>query len=74
MGSYEGENGADWWLWNKGVLPDYYIFINELLALGGDPARLLLSMLLTRCLPEAFIEMTMDICRMRQAEFGMRQI
>ena len=22
MGSYEGENGADWWLWNKGVLPD----------------------------------------------------
>ena len=41
---------------------------------GGDPARLLLSMLLTRCLPEAFIEMTMDICRMRQAEFGLRQI
>lgn len=20
--SYEGENGADWWLWNKGILPD----------------------------------------------------
>ena len=34
MGSYEGENGAIWWLWNKGVLPDYYIFINDLLALG----------------------------------------
>ena len=22
--SYEGKNGADWWLWNKGILPDYY--------------------------------------------------
>ena len=32
--SYEGENGADWWLWNKGVLPDYYIHMNDLLALG----------------------------------------
>lgn len=34
MSSYEGENGADWWLWNKGVLPDYYIHINDLIALG----------------------------------------
>ena len=34
MCSYEKENGADWWLWNKGVLPDYYIHIHDLIALG----------------------------------------
>ena len=39
MGSYEGENGAVWWLWNKGVLPGYYIFINDLLALGWQPSK-----------------------------------
>lgn len=37
--SYEGENGADWWLWNKGVLPDYYIVINDLFALGWRPGK-----------------------------------
>ena len=30
---------ADWWMWNKGVLPDYYIFINDLLALGWRPGK-----------------------------------
>ena len=34
MCSYERENGADWWLWNKGVLPGYYIYINDLAELG----------------------------------------
>ena len=33
-GSHEGENGADWWLWYKGQLPDYYISKSELLDLG----------------------------------------
>lgn len=37
--SYEGENGADWWLWNKGILPDYYIVINDLFALGWRPGK-----------------------------------
>jgi len=40
----------------------------------GDPVRLLRSMLLVRCLPEVFIEMTMDICRMHLAVYGSRQI
>ena len=39
MGSYEGENGADWWLWNKGVLPDNYIFIDDLLTLGWQHGK-----------------------------------
>ncbi len=34
MCSYEGKNGADWWLWNKGMLPDYYVYIQDLIALG----------------------------------------
>lgn len=37
--SYEGENGADWLLWNKGVLPNYYIVIHDLLALGWRPGK-----------------------------------
>lgn len=37
--SYEGENGADWWLWNKGDLPEYYIYIDDLLALGWKPSK-----------------------------------
>lgn len=32
--SREGENGADWWLWNRGVLPDYYISLDEIISLG----------------------------------------
>lgn len=32
--SYEGENGADWWLWNKGILPTYYIAMSDLIAMG----------------------------------------
>ena len=39
MCSYEGENGADWWLWNKGALPDYYIYINDLIALGWQHSK-----------------------------------
>ncbi len=32
--SREGENGADWWLWNGKGLPNYYIFIGDLKKLG----------------------------------------
>jgi len=39
MCSYEGENGADWWPWCKGVLPDYYIYIDDLLTLGWKPSK-----------------------------------
>lgn len=34
MASNEGINGADWRLQYRGVLPDYYIHINDLIALG----------------------------------------
>ena len=39
----------------------------------GDRARLLQSMLLIRCLPEVYIEMTMGICQMHQAAYGLKQ-
>ena len=39
MCSYEGENGADWWLWNKGVLPSYYIHIEDLYVLGWSKSK-----------------------------------
>ncbi len=32
--SKEGQNGADWYLWNGRGLPDYYIHIDDLKALG----------------------------------------
>ena len=37
--SYEGDNGADWWLFNNGSLPNYYIFIDDLRALGWIPGK-----------------------------------
>ena len=30
----DGDKGADWWLRNYGLLPDYYISKNDLMALG----------------------------------------
>lgn len=38
-GSYEKDNGADWWLWHKGVLPNYYLSKNDLITLGWKPGR-----------------------------------
>ena len=32
--SKEGKNGADWWLMNRNILPDYYISIEDLLDAG----------------------------------------
>ena len=34
MSSDDGENGADWWFWHKGILPNYYIAMCDLIALG----------------------------------------
>ena len=39
----------------------------------GDPVRHLQSTHRERCLPEVFIEMTMDICQMHLAVYGSRQ-
>lgn len=35
--TYEKNNGADWWLKNRGKLPDYYITYQEAIKLGFEP-------------------------------------
>ena len=36
FGTKDGINGADWWLKHYGKLPDYYITMDELYAMGYD--------------------------------------
>jgi hypothetical protein len=38
-GSYEKDNGADWCVWHKGVLPNYYLSKNDLITLGWKPGK-----------------------------------
>ncbi len=39
MCSKEGQDGADWWLWNGRDLPNYYIFIDDLENLGWERGK-----------------------------------
>ena len=37
--SKAGHNGADWWFMHRGSLPEYYIYIDDLRALGWKKAK-----------------------------------
>lgn len=37
--SKAGRNGADWWLMHRGSLPEYYIYIDDLRALGWKKSK-----------------------------------
>ena len=73
MGSYEGENGADWWLWNKGVLPDYYIYIDDLYALGWRKSKAPAKYALNKWFMVGYTETMKVCCRMHPVVYGLKQ-
>lgn len=73
MASNEGINGADWRLQYRGVLPDYYIHINDLIALGWRRENLRLSLLRGKW-SAATIVMKKVIFRMHRGVNGTKQI
>lgn len=70
----DGENGADWRLKHYGVLPEYYITVEELQAFGwvvGDKPS---NMHPEKCWQEESMKIATIICRKRRDVYGTRRM